>query len=330
LAAGAARIAVAAALAACFGPSAYAAGYNVITIPMTAAPASDYQYAASINASGQVLLVDQQIGISQVYNLNTLAYGSVPSDPLSLPNRSFAGEMNNAGAIVGYYQPSAGGDWQSYVLQSGAFTPVGVTTSSYNLASGISNNGKIAGVYQDTTGNFHGYVGSGGLTTTIDVPASWGSQTEAVAINDSGVAVGIYNTAANPSLNEGFIDDAGVFTPVTVPGYANAEPGGINDEGVLVGVAFGAALFDQTGFIDRGGVITTFSVPGAAATQLAGVNDFGDLTGGWLDSAGDWHPFVAMPTSVPEAPTWTMMALGFVGLGLAGRRAARKGFASRA
>jgi uncharacterized membrane protein len=69
----------------------------------------------------------------------------------------------------------------------------------------------------------------------------------------------------------------GAFTPLPAPAGSAAEPHGVNDDGVVVGVA------DQSGrtvpFVVRGGVYSVLSLPSGAQGAAHGVNARGDVVG---------------------------------------------------
>jgi hypothetical protein len=69
----------------------------------------------------------------------------------------------------------------------------------------------------------------------------------------------------------------------------------------------------------------TISVPGGATELSLGVND--DI---FSDNTGGWYIGVTQIGGVPEPATWAMMLLGFAGLGFAGYRRARAGYATLA
>ena len=58
--------------------------------------------------------------------------------------------------------------------------------------------------------------------------------TEAIAINDAGVIVGVYFTS-DPSLTQGFVLSGGVYTTLTIPGEPYTFLDDINNNGVVLG-----------------------------------------------------------------------------------------------
>ncbi len=71
--------------------------------------------------------------------------------------------------------------------------------------------------------------------TTIDVPFPNAFETTATAINDRGQIVGGYEFRTSPGNVHGFLYDRGMFTTFDVPGFGNAAPQGINNQGQISG-----------------------------------------------------------------------------------------------
>jgi probable HAF family extracellular repeat protein len=102
---------------------------------------------------------------------------------------TFANGINQAGEIVGTY-----GTPQTYLGftdGNGTFTTVQVPGAQLTLASAISNNGNIAGVYTDSSNLGHGFTFIHGQYTTIDYPGA--TQTSLSGIDDAGDVVGSYS-----------------------------------------------------------------------------------------------------------------------------------------
>jgi uncharacterized membrane protein len=78
--------------------------------------------------------------------------------------------------------------------------------------------------------------------TTIDVPFSGVSETQAIGINNRGQIVGFYNDSTGM---HGFVDDNGRFDAINVPipGAIGTELDGVNDRGQIVGA-----------YVDAGGI----------------------------------------------------------------------------
>jgi probable HAF family extracellular repeat protein len=172
------------------------------------------------------------------------------------------------------------------------FTSLSITGSPF----GLNDSGDIVGTSlggQRTTG----FLYSGGVTTTLNVPGS--ANTFAYGINNSGVIVGTANGSAGTF---GFIRIDEVYTPITVPGASSTTVRGINDDGELVGYS-GNTTGRQTGFLSTGssGVtestfidssFTPISVPGSFNTFAFRINDKGEIAGYSTNAAGNATGFL--------------------------------------
>ena len=97
---------------------------------------------------------------------------------------------------------------------------------------GINDRGEAAGTYVDAAGDRHGFVLSGGVYTTLDVPAADGF-TVAQGINNAGQVAGLYRDEDGTS--HGFVLYKGAYTTVDVPGAFWTEIYSINAAGEIVG-----------------------------------------------------------------------------------------------
>src|SRR5258708_13723518 len=91
------------------------------------------------------------------------------------------------------------------------------------FAEGLNNKDEIVGYFYDSSSFRHGFLDSGGVFSTIDIPASFTDPlspttqtTQAWGINDSGQIVGNFS-----GLFAG--EPGSLLTPVTPPPYA-VEP----------------------------------------------------------------------------------------------------------
>jgi uncharacterized membrane protein len=158
-------------------------------------------------------------------------------------------------------------------------------------ANGINNSGQIVGTFETTafplSPQLHGFVDTGGVLTTINVPGEF--DTAARGINNEGQIVGFYEGSKGQF---GFLDNGGVFTTIAPPGAIQSVVEGINDSGAMVG-----SYIDASGhlhsFLDQGGTLTTINVPGAVpgSTEATGINDKGQIVGTYQVATGSM-PFV--------------------------------------
>jgi hypothetical protein len=132
--------------------------------------------------------------------------------------------------------------------------------------------------------------------TQIDAPGTTDGN-EASGINDAGQIVGVtnYNCCASGSsiVQEGWLDTAGSFTQIAVPGAIITSADGVNDSGQIVGAFLDPPLGTQPahGFLYTGGSFTQIDVPGASITGATGINSSGQIVGAFANSTGE-HGFL--------------------------------------
>ena len=113
-------------------------------------------------------------------NINALLPSNVNSQAVGI---------NNAGEIVGFYQPTATTDL-GFLDKNGVISTIDPFGSAITQALGINNEGEIVGFYTDAGGVQHGYIDNGGVFTTLDPP---GSQSTTInGLNDRGDLVGFF------------------------------------------------------------------------------------------------------------------------------------------
>ena len=104
--------------------------------------------------------------------------------------------VNDGGQVVGLFTDAAG--THGFIRTAGTVTPInvpGALSTGFQALGivfglGINNAEDIAGVFQDTSGQGHGFVRTGPVFNTIDVPGAL--QTTAWGINDAGQVVGTF------------------------------------------------------------------------------------------------------------------------------------------
>jgi probable HAF family extracellular repeat protein len=234
-----------------------------------------------------------------------------------------------AGALGGLFAASS-------ILEAHAFgytftdinVPGSQSDSTGDNGLGINNLGQIAGSYNDSAGNSHGFLYTGGKYVTIDAPGA--SDTYVYGINDLGQILGVSDYLStgkidvfldthgtftniadantffplNSSLNDrdqvfgeggfgyGVLNVHGVITPINLSGaYSSASPSGFNNLDQVVGTVSGSAGCCQA-FIDTKGVFTQFGYPGASYTGGYAINDWGQVVGPYYDSEGNGYGFL--------------------------------------
>lgn len=307
--------------------SAAHAGYNVTTV--TDPTGTGFINLLGINNSGTIAGFDdattnQGFTLTLPNNFTTVNFPGAASTMVT--------GINAAGDLSGIYVDTSN-NTHGFTWIGGTFKTVDNPLSTvFNQALGINSSLETVGYYAPTqagTTNQIAYSQKGGVFTDVNhlLPSNVNSQ--AVGVNSSGEIVGFYQPTSTTS--GGFLDDAGVISPIDPFGSTFTQALGINNSGEIVGFYVDNITGVQHGYIDNGGVFTTFDPTGSVSTTINGLNDKGDIVGFYTDAVSDTViGFVGAPsaTPVPEPSTWAAMLVGFAGLGFAGyRRSSRKSFA---
>jgi hypothetical protein len=170
-----------------------------------------------------------------------------------------------------------------------AYTTIDPPGSVNTLAMSINNTGDIAGYYEDSSSNTHGFLrdfGSG-TYTVFDGPSSL----ETVAKSISGAQITGYYVIGNDV--HGFLRKANGSIVTFDPA------GSIGTTSLSIANGWIAGYFTDSfignhysGFVrDAGGTITNFDVAGATDTTAVSVNMSGAAAGSYAD-AGGTHGFL--------------------------------------
>jgi uncharacterized membrane protein len=164
-------------------------------------------------------------------------------------------------------------------------------------AYGINDRGQIVGSYLDANINFHGFVLSKGVYTTLDDLNGVVGTTSAQGINDQGQIVGYY--ADNTGVHS-FLLSKGVYATLDDPDAVAAWGTlayGINNQGQIVGYYGDNTGFH--GFVLSKGVFTPLDAPNdVGGTYANGINDRGQIVGAYADNSttdNGVHGFLLSP-----------------------------------
>lgn len=239
------------------------AEYRLETLVPPQMPAGDYSGALGINNSGQVLIVfwNPVTGLNDgfcVYDSGTQKYTLLPQDPDAAAgiNTIYNG-LNDLGQFAGLELST------THTIPPWAVTAGWAPYQSF--------------VYSSKGDSFDNY-----MPPTPDAFVS-----EATAINDEGVVVGVNNTGTG---DQGYIRTGRTFklidvlatsTTVGTPG-PTTDPMSINNSGEVVGY-FGdpssPLAVQGFEFNSRTGVISQFNYHGNVVTQAYGISDTGVIVG---------------------------------------------------
>ena len=138
--------------------------------------------------------------------------------------------------------------------------------------------------------------GQGTVHSFRDVKAPGAVQTDAYAVNRSGVIAGDYVDANN--VQHGMILNGTKLTTIDLKGCRTTgnTPGsiagfGINNAGAVAGWCLNATTGLPIAFTYANGKFTAIAFPKAAGTEANGINDKGEVVGTYFDAAGRQHGF---------------------------------------
>lgn len=157
------------------------------------------------------------------YNDFLSSYVDITTSWISSMDITIGRDINDAGCMVGDYKQST-----THVC----FSMCGGTNSPFHYnynptyINSINNTGKRAGTWINGS-NRNGLIWDNGTWTEINYPGS--TRTQFTSINDSNIAVGIFN------LNRSFIYKNGVFKEVKKWDATDFQIRDINNKGLVVG-----------------------------------------------------------------------------------------------
>ena len=160
---------------------------------------------------------------------------------------TFLNGINTAGTIVGRYLTYVNQkpQFSGFKWQNGHFTKIWYPNSTDTQPQGINDNGAIVGWYTTSPRNsgytfLRGFILQNGTYKAINDPQ--GSKALGTMLNDinkNGEIAGNYMTYDSNGENQfnGFIYTNGTFKNVLYPGAMSTAVYGINDYGMVVGMA---------------------------------------------------------------------------------------------
>lgn len=138
----------------------------------------------------------------QMGSMHGMIVGHKGFSEFDMPATMHTGATPDGKRISGWLTDMMTGRIRGYLLDGDNFVPFDVPGSKATEAWDINPAGDIVGLYQDASGQFHGFVVDDGWSfTTIDVPGA--ISTRVFGINSRGDVVGSYVDAGN--RQHGFI-----------------------------------------------------------------------------------------------------------------------------
>jgi probable HAF family extracellular repeat protein len=169
------------------------------------------------------------------------------------------------------------------------FQTVDFTGDQFTQLLGINNHGIIAGYHGFAVNQGFTYDLATGVFTSENFPGS--QQTQVIGINENNnKTVGFYITGG---VTHGFLDSAGKFSKVDLPGTPFNQLLGQNDAGQAAG--YYSTKADGSGpdhayiYNEFGATFEVFTIPGSTSAQATGINDSGVVCGFYVDAKGVNH-----------------------------------------
>jgi probable HAF family extracellular repeat protein len=309
-------------------------------------PGSIASEALGLNDNG-LIVGEYSVQTGTAPNISSFQYGFVDNQGVFTtlaPNPDSGGYgamcnaawgVNNAGDVVGTYFTNDGAA-HGFLYMNGnysTFTELNVPGAGSTQAFGISNNGLVVGQAIESSGDLgFTYDISTSQYDTFTLPGlPSGATFVPFGINNAGEVVGTYSSPSGEVSVFLYTPGSSSYTllpqnPAAVIGFFEGTFGvGIDDAGDLAGnySVDGSLGLGFLPYVYLDGTYANFNVnlPSADVYNSGadGINNLGDVVGYYSAPNGELQGFLATPA--PEASTWAMMLVAFVGLGFASHRA---------
>jgi hypothetical protein len=138
--------------------------------------------------------------------------------------------ITDSGEVVGTYVDSTTGAYTGFTLVNGTYTPYSAPNSILTEITGLNAQGQEVGIWDDDSGNEHGFV----LVGTRFIEIAHDTVTAADRINRESTIVGLYGASTSGPFS-GYELANKKYTTVMYPSSTETRVRGINDLGIIVG-----------------------------------------------------------------------------------------------
>jgi probable HAF family extracellular repeat protein len=167
-------------------------------------------YGYGINASGHVVGVSDTSDGSQHGFMTGMNGELIDIGPVNGGSSSSANAINGVGAVTGYAEIDAAGDYRAYIYASGNMDILGTLGGNYAQGYAINDAGMVAG-YSFLAGDVisHAFLYASGIL--VDIGSLGGYDSYATGINAAGSVVGVSNLANPNGGYHAFLYSGGVL-----------------------------------------------------------------------------------------------------------------------
>jgi probable HAF family extracellular repeat protein len=250
-------------------------------------PSSCCDYAAGINAAGQIVGTSEVPG-SPVHAILWAKGQATDLGTLGEISWSSQGQdINAAGQIVGFAGTLEG--LHAVLWDHGAITDLGALGGPQSRASGINASGQVVGgVQPERDGPMHAFLWEKGVMA--DLGLLGGLSTQATDINSAGQIVGWSYTGDGEEPRQAFLWEKGVVTILGTLGGVTTVANGINSAGQVVGYSQTADDQPFHAFLWTKGVMTDLGTLGGQGNSVANdINNAGVVAGQSNGDAVIWN-----------------------------------------
>jgi len=249
-------------------------------------PDSFYTEARSINDRGDIVGICEDANGAHGFLLRRGVFTLIDHPDGVGPTAAFG--INNRGDVAGRL---VGADTlHGYLLRRGRFTTIDPPDSTFTVARGIDDAGRIVGFYEDL--GVHGFLRDAHGYRALDFPGA--DVTTAFGISVTRIVGGYLDL---DGVSHGFVLKRGAYTSIDVPGALHTRALGVNVQGDIVGgwnTSGCDDCFTRAFLLTRRG-FEELEFPGALETVANGINALGQVVGSYVAEDGSVHGFLREP-----------------------------------
>jgi uncharacterized membrane protein len=242
--------------------------------------------ARSINDRGDIVGICEDADGAHGFLLRRGVFTLIDHPEAAGPTAAFG--INNRSDVAGRY---VGADTlHGYLLRRGHFTTVDPPDTTFTVARGIDDAGRIVGFYVGgADGGVHGFLLDGRGHRDIDFPGA--DVTAGFGISVTRIVGGYIGL---DGISRGFVLRKGVYQSIDVPGALHTRAFGVNVQGDVVGgwnTEGCDDCFNRAFLLTRRG-FQELAFPGAVETVANGINALGQIVGTYVAEDGSLHGFL--------------------------------------